>query len=194
MSLLVLLLGVFLGTIVVVGLVAYVAMLYNRVVRLQRNVDQAWSNIDVLLKQRHEEIPKLVDAVSQYLDHERDLLERVTATRSQAQRAQGPSARADAEARLEGEVADLLAVAEDYPELRSSEQFRRLQERISDIETQIADRREFYNASVTTYNVRINQVPWIFFAKLAGYSDRELFEADESETQDVDVDGRIAES
>lgn len=179
-----------LGLIVVVGVVAYVAMLYNRVVRLQRNVDQAWSNVDVLLKQRHEEIPKLVDVVTEYAEHERDLLERVAETRSRAERARGPGARADAEARLDGEVADLFAVAEDYPELRSNEQFLQLQERISEIETQLADRREFYNASVTEYNTRIQQVPWVVFARLGGYSERELFEADQSDTRDVDVGGR----
>lgn len=178
MAMALVLLAVFCAVIVVVGAVAYVAMLYNRVVRLRRNVDQAWSNIDVLLKQRHDEIPKLVDLVAEYADHERDVLERVTETRSQATSARGPSARANAEARLEDGVADLVAVAENYPELRSSEQFRGLQERISALEAQIADRREFYNASVATYNARIQQVPWIFFAKLAGYSERELFQAD----------------
>jgi LemA protein len=169
-------------------------MSYNRVVRLHRNVDQAWSNVDVLLKQRHEEIPKLVDAVEEYADHEQELLQRVTETRSRATTAEGPSARADAEARLDGEVAELLAVAEDYPELRSSEQFLALQERISDIEAGIADRREFYNASVTEYNTRIQQVPWIGFATLAGYSRRELFEASDEETADVDMDGAMAEA
>ncbi|MDY6777446.1 MAG: LemA family protein [Candidatus Nanohaloarchaea archaeon] len=175
------------GIIVVVGLLAYVVMIYNGLVRLKRNIEKAWSNIDVLLKQRRDEIPKLIDTAKQYMDYERDVLQNITEKREQAEQASSPKEKANAESALGGALGNLFARAEDYPDLKANKNFQQLQERISSIEEQIADRREFYNDSVNTYNIRINQIPYNIVANLMGYQDKELFEASEQERQDVDI-------
>lgn len=173
--------GYFLGGLVVLGVAVWVVMLFNRVVRLRKNVDQAWSNVEVLLTQRHEEVPKLVEAVAAVTDHEREVLETVTELRTEAMAARRPGDRADREAQLAGALGEVFATAEAYPELRSNEAFLDLQERIADIETQLADRREFYNAAVTEYNTRIEQVPYNLAAAALGYSERDLFAADDEQ-------------
>jgi len=175
------------GLLIAVLLVVYAVMIYNGLVRLNRNIDRAWSNIDVLRKQRADELDKLIDTVQEYMDYEEEVLQQITDAREQVQQAEGPDAASNAEAQLEGALANLFARAEDYPDLKAQDSFQQLQDRISALEEQIADRREFYNESVNTYNIRIHQVPYNIFANMFGYSERDLFEADESELQDVDV-------
>ncbi len=161
--------------------------LYNGLVQVKHQVDQAWANIDVLLKQRHDELPKLVDAVKAYATHERGLLEDVTAMRVRAQASDSAQARVAAEEALSQGVSKLLAVAENYPALRASELFIDLQRRISALEEQIAHRREFYNAAVNINNVRLEEFPELLLTGLAGLTHKPLFEAQGAERTDVDI-------
>ena len=170
-----------------VGVVAYSVMVYNGLVRLRRRVNKAESDIDTLLKQRSDELPKLIDTAQEYMGYERDVLQRITEARTKVQEANGPGETADANEELRGALGEFFAVAEDYPELRSNENFMQLQDRISSVEERIADRRELYNDSVNTYNIRINQIPYNLFANLMGYTEKELFEASEGERADVDI-------
>ena len=150
------------GSIVIwaalVLLAVYVVSMYNHLVRLKHNVSKAWSNIDVLLKQRHDEIPKLVETCKQYMKYEQETLERVMQARSrvaEARQSQDVPGLGLAEGALRMGLGQLFALAEDYPELRANENFQHLHSRISTLENTIADRREFYNESVNINNIGI---------------------------------------
>src|SRR5512147_1661773 len=154
------------GTIIVLGvlLVAaiYFVMLYNNLVQVKHNVSKAWANIDVLLKQRHDELPKLVETCKQYMKFEQETLTKVMDARSRvfaARESQSIGALGPAEGALRASVGNLFAVAEAYPDLKTNQTFQQLQTRISTLENGIADRREFYNESVNVNNVRIEQFP-----------------------------------
>ena len=174
-----------------VGVAAYGVALYNGLVQVKHQVDQAWSNIDVLLKQRHDELPKLVDAVKGYMRHESELLQSVTALRARAQSTAAGAPRLAAEQSLSQGVARLLAVAESYPELRASSVYLTLQQRISALEDQISHRREFYNAAVNINNVRMEQFPDMLFAATAGLVRRASFETTDGERADLNVGARL---
>lgn len=179
---------VFLG--IFAALFLYAVTMYNNFVRLKNNVSEAWSNIDVLLKQRHDELPKLIEACKQYMQHERGVLEKVTEARAavhSAREAGDMSALGGAESDLRTRLARLFAVAENYPELRANENFQHLQDRISQLEAQIADRREFYNDTVNANNIRIDQFPDNVIATLFRFEPKFLLKFKEVETQDVDV-------
>lgn len=165
---------------------------YNSLVQVDENVSQAWSNIDVMLKQRNDELSKLIDTVSEFQEHEKEVLDDITQARKEAMQASGPREEAEADAQLRQSLGRLFAVAEDYPELKSSENFQQLQKRIADIEERIADRRELYNESVSIFNARIKQIPDIVFAQMLDYSEREMFEAEEEELEDVDVQAQLS--
>jgi len=177
----------FVALVVVVLLVAYVVNVYNQLVNLDNRADQAKQNIDVLLKQRQDELSKLIDTVKEVMEHERELLTELTEAREQAERASTPAEEADADQQVRQALGNFRARAEDYPELRSQTNMMQFQERISDIENQIADRREVFNEAVTQYNTRIEQFPYVIFARQFGYQERELFEATAAEKADVDV-------
>jgi len=185
--------AVVLLAIVLVGiaLVAQGVSIYNGLVQVKHQVDQAWANIDVLLKQRHDELPKLIDALKGYVSHERGLLESVTAMRTRATATQTGSERVAAEEALSQGVSRLLVVAESYPQLRASEVFMDLQQRISALEEQIAHRREFYNAAVNINNVRMEQFPDMLLTSLAQLVRRPLFETTDAERADVDIAARL---
>ena len=171
-------------------LLVYVVMIYNNLVRLKHNVSQAWSNIDVLMKQRHDELPKLVDTCKQYMQYEKDVLEKVTQARAMVARARESrdvDALGAAETQLRLGLGNLFAVAENYPELRANEQFQHLQNRISQLEAQIADRREFYNDSVNANNIRIEQFPDTIVARTFNFGPRKLLEFKQGELRDVSV-------
>ncbi len=171
-------------------LAIYVVSIYNHLVRIKHNVSKAWSNIDVLLKQRHDEIPKLVETCKQYMKFEQDTLEKVMQARSRvsnAQQAQDIPALGLAEGALRMGLGQLFAVAEDYPELRANENFQHLQSRISGLENSIADRREFYNESVNINNIGIEQFPDVVVARLFGFGPRDLLEFEASEIADPNV-------
>ena len=171
-----------------IGTLAYLVTLYNGLVDLNKSTDRAWSNIDVLLKQRHDEIPKLVKTVDGYVKHERDTLEKVIQARNQVAEARGAGATAKADAELQGALTRLFALAERYPDLKADSSFHHLQERISQLEEQIADRREFYNHAVNRFNVRIEQIPDLFIARVLAYRDKEYFRATEEDRRDVEID------
>jgi LemA protein len=173
------------------ALVAYVAAIYNSLVQVKNNVDQAWANIDVLLKQRTDELGKLIDAVKGYLSYEQDLLTRLTTLRAQVGRAESDNSRIAAEREIGAGMGRLFALAENYPELNSSGNFLELQKRISALEEQIAHRREFYNDAVNINNVRMEQVPDRLLAAAAGLRQRPLFEATVDERADLDVGARL---
>lgn len=173
-------------------LILYGIVIYNRLVNLKHNAGMSWSNIDVLLKQRHDELPKLVEACKQYMRYEQDTLEAVMRARQGVadarQRGDVPALGA-AESQLRLGLGQLFAVAEAYPELRANDNFRHLESRITGLENAIADRREFYNDSVNLNNVRIEQFPDILIARFFNFGSFRLLEFSEPEKQDVDLAG-----
>jgi LemA protein len=181
-------------SIVVLAIIAialiYTIMLYNNLVTIKHNVSKAWANIDVLLKQRHDELPKLVETCKQYMQYEQQTLEKVMDARSRvfsAREAGNVGAVGDAENSLRASIGNLFAVAENYPDLKTNDTFRQLQARITGLESEIADRREFYNDSVNINNVRIEQFPDSILAGLFGFKASELLQFGAAEMTDVDV-------
>lgn len=177
----------FVALVSLVLLVAYTISIYNQLVSLRERVDQAKQNIDVLLKQRQDELTKLIDAASEFMEQEERVLTKLTEAREAAERADTPQQQATADQQIREALMDFEARAEAYPELRSQENMMQFQKRISEVESQIADRREFYNEAVTQHNTRIAQFPYVIFARQFGFEERELFRATEEETRDVDV-------
>ncbi len=182
------------GTMITLGVLAvvvlYVIIIYNNLVSLKHAVSQAWSNIDVLLKQRHEELPKLVETCKQYMKHERETLEEVMRARaavSEARAAGDVGAVGQAEGMLRLGLGNLFATVEAYPDLKANESFQNLQARITTLENSIADRREYYNASVNANNVRIDQFPDIIVARLLRFLPAQLLEFSEAEKADVNL-------
>ena len=174
--------------------VIYVVFTYNSLVSIKNNVSKAWANIDVLLKQRHEELPKLIDTCKQYMQHEQQTLEKVIKARSgvdSARKSHDVVGLAAAEASLHGSLGSLFALAENYPDLKADQSFRALQSRITGLENAIADRREFYNDSVNVNNVRIQQFPDLIVARLLGFNALKLLAFAPSELEDVDVNARF---
>lgn len=173
----------------VVGLLFYAITIYNNLVRLKHAVARAWSNIDVLLTQRHAELPKLVEACKQYKNFEQQALEKVMQARTAAQTARrsgdvkGVGA---AETQMRAGLGQLFAVAEAYPDLKANESFRKLQQRISQLEETIADRREFYNDAVNN-NVRIEQFPDTLIARRLDFGPADLLEFSAEEKSDVEI-------
>ena len=175
---------------ILIAAAVYAIVSYNNLVNLKHAVAKAWANIDVLLKQRHDEIPKLVETCKQYMKFEQTALEKVMQARSQvssAREAQDIGALGRAEGALRAGLGSLFAVAEAYPELKTNEQFLHLQARISNLENAIADRREFYNESVNINNVRVEQFPDNIVAGLFRFSVVRLLEFASAEKADVDV-------
>ncbi|MEF8785209.1 MAG: LemA family protein [Haloarculaceae archaeon] len=177
----------FVVLVVLVLFVAYVVNIYNQLVSLRERVDQAKQNIDVLLKQRQDELTKLIDAAKEFMEQEERVLTQLTRAREQAERADSPAEQAQADQQIRQAMMNFEARAEAYPELRSQENMMQFQKRISDIESQIADRRELYNEAVTQHNTRIDQFPYVILATQFGFEERELFEATAAEKADVDV-------
>jgi LemA protein len=171
----------------VTGLLVYTIIIYNELVRLRNDNDRAWANIDVLLKQRHDEIPNLVETVKGYMQHEQQTLLAVTQARAAALSAATIGQKAQADLLVAGALHGLFAVAENYPQLKANENFLKLQNRISDLEERIADRREFFNDDVNTYNTRIRQIPDVFLARLMNLQPREMFKVPPEERRKIEV-------
>ncbi len=174
--------------IFVVIIIGYFISVYNSLVRLKNNIEKAWSNIDVLLKQRHDELGKLLKTVKGYMKYEEKVLTKVTEARTSFMNAKTVSDKAQADGMMAGALKSLFAVAENYPDLKANTSFIQFQDRITGLENQIADRREFYNDSVNTYNIRIEQIPDMFVARMLGYTKKDLFVVSESDRQDVEID------
>jgi LemA protein len=179
---------------VVAIVVLYFVITYNSLVSVRNNVEKAWSNINVLLKQRHDELPKLIDTCKQYMQHEQATLEKVIQARTQVNEARDHhdvAALGQAESALRVGLGGLFAVAENYPELKSNQNFLMLQTRITGLENQIADRREFYNDSVYINNVRVQQFPDLIVARLFGFVKEQLLKFSSAELTDVEVGQRF---
>jgi len=180
--------AVILALVVLVAL--WVVMAYNGLVQLKNNVGKAWANIDVILKQRHDQLPKLVEVCRQYKQFEQETLARVIEARAQvasARESRDIPALGTAEGALHAGLGRLFAVAEAYPELHSNEQFMQLQAAIKALENALADRREFYNESVNLLNVRVEQFPDLIIARQFGFRQHALLEFAEDEKTDVNL-------
>lgn len=163
-------------------LVVGAIVVYNRLVRLRVQCDNAWADIDVQLKRRHDLIPNVVETVKGYASHERETLEEVVKARQRAVDAQGPEAQAEAEGLLTGALRQLFALAEDYPDLKAATNFRELQRTLSEIETALQNARRYYNAVVRDFNTKIEQFPSNLVAGVFGFEQRQFFAlSDESE-------------
>jgi LemA protein len=182
--------GTFIFLAIVVIVVVYAIVIYNNLVSLKHAVSKAWSNIDVLLKQRHDELPKLVETCKQYMQYEQETLEKVMQARNavySANQSHDLAALGIAESQLRMGMGQLFAVAENYPDLKANDSFTHLQGRISDLANSIADRREFYNEAVNNNNVRIEQFPDVLVARMMNFKSAELLQFSEAETADVDI-------
>jgi LemA protein len=171
----------------VVGIFVYLITIYNSLVRLKNDIDKAWANIDVLLKQRHDELPKLIETCKGYMQYEQKTFTLITEARTAYMKAGSVGEKAQADNMISGALKSLFAVSENYPELKANNNFMQLQKRISELEEKIADRREFFNDDVNTYNIRIQQLPDVFIAGMMRLQHRDLFKVAEEDRQDVDV-------
>lgn len=170
-----------------IGIVAYFIYVFNGLVRLKNNIKKSWANIDVLLKQRSDELPKLIESVKGYMKYEKGLLGQITEARTAFMNAKTIPQKAKADNVISGALKTLFAVAENYPNLKANENFMQLQNRISGLENELADRREFYNDSVNTYNIRIQSFPDMFVARMLKYGNEEMFKVAEGDKKDVEV-------
>ena len=171
----------------VVGAIGYALSIYNGLVALKNNIGRCWANIDVLLKQRHDELPKLVKTCEGYMQHERAVFDRLSEARGALAQAHTVGERATAESRLTQALGHFFAVAEAYPTLKADVSFLQLQNRISELENQIADRRELYNDVVTIHNTRIQQIPDMYVAGWLSLVPAELFKVDPADREDVEI-------
>ncbi|WP_321530739.1 LemA family protein [uncultured Desulfuromonas sp.] len=178
-------LGVLVLLLVVV--IGYVIMIYNGLVRLKNEADKSWSNIDVLLKQRFDELPKLIKVCEGYMKHEKATLEAVIKARSMVGQARSEKEQLEAQNMLTDTLKSLFAVTEQYPDLKADTAFRSLGNRISELEDQIADRRELFNEYITIYNIRIAQFPDVLVAGKFNFTARDLWEIQPEHRADVDV-------
>lgn len=183
------------GMLIGIGVLGFLALalggwavgVYNGLVALKNQLEQAWANIDVLLKQRRDELTKLIDTVKGVKEFEQETLFKVTEARTRAMNAGSGSSAAAAASAESAAIKGFFAVAEAYPALQSNQNFRQLQDRISSIESQITDRREVYNDAVNNYNTRIAIFPDSIFAGMLNYDRKEYFRVTEAEKEDVKV-------
>ena len=176
---------------VVFGLLAaavlYLIMTYNGLVAMRQRVNQAFADIDVQLKQRHDLIPNLVETVKGYASHEKDTFDAVVKARNAALSASGPQAQAQAEQQLSGALGRLIALGEAYPDLKASANFQQLQTELSNVEDKLAAARRFFNNSVGEFNTAIQAFPAVFFAPQMGFTPREFFDVGEAARTQLDA-------
>jgi LemA protein len=169
--------------IIIVALLLLIGLIYvlirNSLVNLDQRVDESWSGIDVQLKRRHDLVPNLVETVKGYATHERETFEKVTQARAAAMQASGPAEAGQAEGQLTAALGGLRVVAEQYPELRATENFQQLQRQLSELEDEIQASRRIYNSNVQVFNTRIQQFPSSIPAKQMGYTEKQYFEITE---------------
>ncbi|WP_305044673.1 LemA family protein [Geoalkalibacter sp.] len=173
--------------LLIASLVLYVIVVYNGFISMKNNIDKAWSNIDVLLKQRFDELPKLIKVCEGYMQHEQRTLEAVIKARSQVTTAGSEGQKIQAQNMLTDALRSLFMVVERYPELKADKVFRSLSARITELEDQIADRREFFNDAVNIYNIRLAQFPDLVVARLFNFARRTLWQIDPAHRADVQV-------
>ena len=177
---------------IIIGAIVLIVVLffwlgYNSLVRNRNRVDNAWSQIDVQLKRRHDLIPNLIETVKGYAAHERGTFEAVTNARANAINAQGPEQTAAAENQLTGALKSLFAVAEAYPDLKANQNFLQLQEELTATEDKVAYARQFYNDSVLNYNTKIQSFPTVILAGMFNFDKRDFFDAEPGDTEPVQV-------
>jgi LemA protein len=180
-----LIIGLFFLTLLTASL-----LIYNGLVRLKNNIKKSWANIDVLLKQRSDELPNLIASVKGYMEHERATLEALTKARTDVLQAPTLSKKAASDMLITESLKTIFAVAENYPTLKANENFLKLQNRITSLENELADRREFYNDSVNIYNIRIQSIPDLIVARMMKCTDESLFKASEENKAVVHVSMR----
>ncbi|MFQ5443192.1 MAG: LemA family protein [Nitrospinales bacterium] len=170
-----------------ISLMFYFFIIYNGLVSLKENIKKAWANIDVILKQRHDELPKLISVCESYAEFEKGILNRLMEAREKYLRAGSVGKKAEASGEISMGLRDLFALAENYPDLKSNNNFMDLQKRISHLEESLADRREFYNDSVNNYNIRIQQIPDVLVAGFMNLRQAEMFKITVEERRDVKI-------
>jgi LemA protein len=173
--------------IIVIGIISYFVGIYNNLVTLKNDIDRSFSNIDVLLKQRHDELPKLIETCKGYMQYEQKTLLAVTEARTAYMRATTPAEKAQADNMVSGALKTLFAVAEKYPDLKANTNFMQLQGRITELETKIAGQRSSYNEDVNVFNIRIAQIPANFVAGFMHLQPHPLFQVAEADREDVKV-------
>lgn len=178
-------LGMILGVLALAALVAIAV--YNRMVALRQTTNQAWADVDVQLKQRHDLVPNLVETVKGYASHEKSTLDAVVRARNAAVSAQGPEAASVAEGQLSGALRQLFALTEAYPDLKANTGFLQLQGELSNLETKIAAARRFFNNAVAEFNTSIEQFPAVLLAGMFGFRARGFFELKEEERAAVEA-------
>ena len=181
--------GIFLfGALAIVG---YFITIYNGLISLKENIKKSWSNIDVILKQRHDELPKLISVCESYAEFEHGVLDRLMKAREKYFKARGVTKKSEASNEITAALQGIFALAENYPDLKTNKNFMQLQERISHLEETLADRREFYNDSVNNFNIRIKQIPDVLVAGMLNYHDEEMFKVSQKEREDIKIDIKI---
>lgn len=173
------------------GFLGYLVIIYNSLIRLRNNVAKTWANIDILLKQRHDEIPKLVSTAKQYMSYEKGTLEGIVTLRNsvnEARAAGDMQQLGTAEQALRNGMGKFFALAEGYPDLKANDSFQQLHQRISALEDGISDRRELYNDTVTLNNTRVEQFPDVLIARMFNFDKKPLLEFSEEAKQDVNID------
>ena len=178
------------GTIVLIIVVVLVVVgigIYNGLIKLKNRVDEAWSDIDVQLKRRHDLIPNLINTVKGYAAHEKEVFEKVTEARTAAMGAQTPADKENAENALSGTLKSLFAVAENYPDLKANQNFLELQRELTDTEDKIQAARRFYNGNVRDFNTKIQVFPNNIFAGILNFTKRDFFAAEEGDKEVVEV-------
>jgi len=178
--------------LILVGVALLLALFWivirNSMIGSRNRVDESWSGIDVQLKRRHDLVPNLVETVKGYATHERETFEKVTQARAQAMQASGPAEASQAEGLLNAALTDLRAVAEQYPDLRATENFQQLSRNLSELEDEIQASRRIYNSNVQAYNTKIQIFPNSIVASSGGFTEREFFEiTDAAEREPVQV-------
>jgi len=173
--------------LLLLAVIVYTIIIYNGFIALKNTISQDWSNIDVLLKQRYDELPKLIKVCEGYMQHEQRTLEAVVKARSMVNSARTDEQQLQAQNMLTDTLKSLFMVVERYPDLKADAGFRQLSNRITEIEDQIADRRELYNASVTIYNIRLGQFPDMIIANMFNFQPGTLWIIDPEHRQDVTV-------
>jgi len=171
-----------------IGIVLYILAIYNGFIRLKNNIEKSWANINVILKQRSNEVPKLVKTIKGYMKYERKVLNEITKARTFYTGAKTVGQKAKADNMMTEALKSIFAVAENYPKLQAQDSFKQLQQRISGLENELADRREFYNDNVNNYNIRLESIPDRFVASMIKLKRKEMFQVAEEDKKDVEID------
>ena len=179
---------IFVIALIIIGFISWFFTVYNGLIQVKENIKKSWANIDVLLMQRSDEIPKLIKVLKSFVKHEKKMFDNILDARTTYLGASSVSEKADADNQMSEALKSVFALSEAYPELGSNDNFLKLQERISGLENEIADRRELYNESVNNYNIRIQSLPDMFIANTLGLPQEVMFKVDENKKKDIDID------